>query len=189
MTVLRSVRRADRLTGELPFIMAWYLFCITALSISADSYDDSSPYVIFLDEYFPPSTGLYWETPIYDEICIAPLIGVICERVFMFILDAFTHYSTMTSFIYSLQSLWLEIVDCPASHGFPGPYHIMFDIKPVYSGRRLCLNEFRAAILKHSIALRRIENLFSETGIHGIGPYIKTLGLSHKIIIGKCLSA
>ena len=107
----------------------------------------------------------------------------------MFILDAFTRYNTMTSFIYSLMSLWLEIVDCSASHEFPGPYHIMFDVKLVSSSRWLRLNEFRAAILKHGIALRRIENLFSEAGVHGISPCIKTLELSHKIIVGKCLSA
>ena len=91
--------------------------------------------------------------------------------------------------VHSSQSLWLEIVYCPASHGFPGPYHIMFDVKPVYNSWRLCLNKFRATILKHSITLRRIENLFSETGIHGICPCIKTLGLSHKIIVWECLSA
>lgn len=104
MTVLRLVRSVVILTGELPFI-AWYLSYITALSISADSYDDNCPYVTFLDEYFPLSslTGLYCETPTYDEICIfSPRgRGVICERVFMFILDAFTCYSTMTFFIYS----------------------------------------------------------------------------------------
>ena len=107
----------------------------------------------------------------------------------MFILDAFTRYSTMTSFIYSSQRLWLEIVDRSASHGFPGPYHIMFDVKLVSSSRWLCFNEFSAAILKHGIALRRIENLFSEAGVHGISPCIKTLGLSHKIIIWERLSA
>lgn len=131
---------------------------------------------------------LYYEKPTYEERCIFPSRGVICERVFIFILDAFTRYSTMTSFIYSLQSLWLEIVDRPASHGFPGPYHIMFDIKLIRSSRWLCFNEFRTTILKHHIALRLVKNLFRKTGVHRINPYIKTLGLSHKIIIRKRFS-
>ena len=65
----------------------------------------------------------------------------------------------------------------------------MFDVKLVSGSRWLSFNEFCATILKHGIALRRIENLFSEVSVHRISPCIKTLGLSHKIIVGKCLSA